>query len=232
MVCCVCATIEEKALIRITYRTDSSWQSKHGKQECRWLDPNCMTPFLPFGPLPLIVFILLLQILFHHFEEKQQIATRASLRPVFNVVRRPAQRGLRCAERDWIRPLMLTGPDTNNAAFHSPHPVVINLLKTFSTTCFFRLLSTAARKGPEGCRVDHEQERERERQFQWTFLIFCPLELPQKRHLTQQHKAVTLSQCADVNPLDSFSKTVCGWNVTKKNPKRDKGETKVASLCI
>lgn len=160
---------------------DSSLQSKHGKQERRWLDPNCMTPFLPFGPLPLIVFILLLQILFHHFEEKQQIATRASLRPVFNVVRRPAQRGLRCAERDWIRPLMLTGPDTNNAAFHSPHPVVINLLKTFSTTCFFRPPSTAARKGPEGCRVDHEQERERERQFQWTFLIFCPLELPQKK---------------------------------------------------
>ncbi len=134
-----------------------------------------MTPFLPSGPLPLIVFILLLQIVFHHFEEKQQTATRASLRPAFNVVRRPAQRGLRCSERVWISPLMLTGPDTNNAAFHSPRPVVINLLKTFSTACFFRPLSTAAcSNGPGGTR---RGSRAGKRQFQWTFLIFCPLKI-------------------------------------------------------
>lgn len=162
-----------------------------------------MTPFFPSGPLPLIVFILLLQILFHHFEEKQQTATRASLRPVFNMVRRPAQRGLRCAERAWISPLMLTGPDTNNAAFHNPHPVVINLLKTFSTMCFFRPLSTAAcSNGPGGTRRGSwAGERKRE-----TVPVNFPYLMPFKK--LQQKKtldtAATLSQCADVKPLESF----------------------------
>lgn len=101
---------------------------------------------------------------------------------------------------------MLSGPDTNNAVFHSPHPVVINLLKTFSTACFFRPLSTAAcSNGPGGTqRGSRAGEGKRE-----TVPVNFPYLLPFKnynreRHLTQQHKAATLSQCADVKPLDSF----------------------------
>ncbi len=144
------------------------------------------------------------------------------------MVRRPAQRGSRCAERVWISLLMLNGPDTNNAAFHNPRPVVINLLKTFSTMCFFRPLSTAAcSNGPRGTRRGlWAGKGKRERQFQWTFLILCPLKkLQQKKTLdTAAQSSDSFPVCWAAQSSDSFPvcwcsaswvflKNSCGWHL-------------------